>query len=46
MKKSSIKVSDYFEIINPDYQYIRLVPSSAIKDYDSSCLVIIANQIF
>ena len=46
MKKSSIKVSDYFEIINPDYQYIRLVPSSAIKDYDSSCLVIIANQIY
>ena len=46
MKKASIKLSDYFEIINPDYQYIKLVPSSAIKDYDSSCLTIIANQIY
>lgn len=41
-----MKVSDYFEIIKPDYQYIKLVPSSAIKDYDSSSLVIIANQIY
>ena len=45
-KLKSIKLSDYFAIQNPNYVYLKLIPSSAIKDYDSSGLAIIANQIY
>ena len=45
-KLKSIKLSDYFAMQNPNYVYLKLIPSSAIKDYDSSSLAIIANQIY
>lgn len=44
--KKIMKMDKFIGIIKPNYQYIKLVPSSAIKDYDSSGLSIISNQIY
>ncbi|KEI18234.1 hypothetical protein [Clostridium haemolyticum] len=35
-KKVSIKISNYFEIIKPKYIYLKLIPHSSIRNYDSS----------
>lgn len=45
MKRSDIKMK-YSDIINPKYEYFKLVPSSGINSYDSSNLSLIANQLF
>ena len=42
-KDLMIKHSD---IINPKYSYFKLIPSSAISNYDSSELVLITNDLF
>ena len=31
-----MKLSDYFQIINPEYAYIKLIPHNSIRNYDSS----------
>lgn len=36
----------YSDIINPKYCYMKLIPSSAIKDYDSSSLSLLAQDLF
>ena len=38
-----IKHSD---ILNPKYSYLKLIPSSAISNYDSSALVLLVNDLF
>lgn len=31
----SIKLSDYFKIVNPEYIYLKLTPTNSIRNYDS-----------
>lgn len=38
MKAKSIKLSDYFEIRKPTYQYLKLIPDSSIRNYNSSAI--------
>lgn len=35
-KNMSIKLSKYFEIVKPKYIYLKLIPHSSIRNYDSS----------
>lgn len=39
MKKISIKLSDYFEIVKPKYIILKVIPYSSIRNYDSSSIV-------
>ena len=32
----SIKLSDYFEFVNPEYIYLRIIPHKSIRNYNSS----------
>lgn len=34
----SIKLSDYFEIKNPSYVYLKLIPDSSIRNYNTSSI--------
>ncbi len=44
MNKKSIKLSDYFEIVNPSYIYIQIIPHKSIRNYSSKNIAIaIAN---
>lgn len=38
MKIKSIKLSDYFEIRKPTYRYLKLIPDSSIRNYNSSAI--------
>ena len=38
-KNKSIKLSDYFEIKKPTYTYIKILPHSSIRNYNSSNIV-------
>jgi undecaprenyl pyrophosphate synthase len=35
-KEKSIKLSDYFKIIKPNYVYIQIIPHKSIRNYNSS----------
>lgn len=35
LKPKSIKLSDYFQIINPEYTYLQLIPHNSIRNYNS-----------
>ena len=37
-KKISIKVSEYFKIINPNYIYLRIIPDTSIRNYNSAVI--------
>jgi hypothetical protein len=39
-KMKSITVSRYFEIIHPEYVYLRLIPLKSIRNYDSDKIVL------
>lgn len=36
----SIKLSKYFEVIHPEYVYLRLIPLKSIRNYDSDKIVL------
>ena len=38
-KIKSLKLSDYFEIKKPTYTYIKILPHSSIRNYNSSNIV-------
>lgn len=44
-KVKSISLSDYYRIVNPKYIYLKLVPSTGIRNYNSSQLAALANEI-
>lgn len=35
-KEKSIKLSNYFKIIKPEYVYIQITPHKSIRNYNSS----------
>lgn len=48
--KKKIKRKDimlkYSDILNPEYSYMKLIPSASISNYDSSALALLVNDLF
>ncbi|MGL5718052.1 MAG: type IV secretion system DNA-binding domain-containing protein [Paraclostridium sp.] len=44
-KQYSIPMSKYFEIMKPQYVYLKLIPSSGIRNYNSAQLAALSNDI-
>lgn len=44
-KNLSMTLSDYYKIVNPRYVYLKLIPSTGIRNYNSSQLAALANDI-
>lgn len=45
MRRKDIRIK-YSDILNPEYVYMKMIPSSSITNYDSSALSILANELF
>lgn len=44
-KEKSMLISKYFEVINPEYVYLKLIPDTSIRNYNSSSIAkMIANM--
>ncbi len=46
IKPKSIKVSDYFKIINPEYVFLQLIPHNSIRNYDSDKIAKAINTLY
>ena len=46
IKPKSIKLSDYFEIINPEYIYLQLIPHNSIRNYNSDKIAKAINTLY
>lgn len=46
MKVKSIKISDYFEIVNPKYVFFKLIPHSSCKNNSSDKLAQLVNKMY
>lgn len=42
----SIKISKYFEIINPEYVYLQLIPNNSIRNYNSDKIAKAINTLY
>ena len=45
-KQFSIKISDYFQINKPEYTYLKLIPSTSVKNNKSCDIAAIINDIY
>jgi len=46
MKAKSIKISKYFELVNPEYVFFKLTPHSSCKNNSSDKLAQLVNKIY
>ena len=45
-KQFSIKISDYFQINKPEYTYLKLIPSTSVKNNKACDIAAIINDIY
>ena len=44
-KEKSMSVSNYFKVIRPEYTYLKLIPDTSIRNYNSSSIAkMVANM--